>query len=123
MDASVPRKNEYDRIGGFLWVLGIGVVINVFISAYIALKAPTVGVVALALSLLLAWAFWSRKKIFPYTYVVVQIANTALFMNMLDPHDVGKDLVMPIVFAVYLFVGKRPRGTFTRPLNSRSMEQ
>lgn len=116
MDTVSTKGEQFNRIGGFLWFIAIGVVLNVVIALFIATKSADVGVPSLAMALFLAWSFWSRKKIFPYAYVVVQVVSIFLYASLVGGEQIGRDLAMPIVLAIYLFVGNRPRRTFTQPL-------
>ena len=113
---SVDEGKYYSSIGGWLWLPAIGTVLNVLVSIYAITIDVAVGVSMLLIYSLVAYLFWSRKRVFPYAYVLALIALTVVSAKVTAPQDVGRNLAVPIVFAICFFVTSRSRRTFVNPL-------
>lgn len=107
---------QYDVIGGWLWFPAWWTMSNFLVAGYIALYAPAVGGILLAMAIPNLYLFWTRKKIYRWFFVFHSIASLVVLLAAFGPQGVGVGSAWTLICLVYLLVSKRARGTFTQPL-------
>lgn len=112
-----------EKIGGWLWFPALWTITNPLIAIYTLKFSAAVGLGLLALSALNAYLFWTKSKIYPYYFFCQVLAITTLLIQVYDAVGTGRGLWVSVVTVIYLFVSKRCKRTFVKPLwRARSSE-
>jgi hypothetical protein len=116
MATEEKKPQQFDKIGGWLWFPAIWTVTNFPIAAYLIKVAPVFGGILMALAIVNAYLFWTRKRVYRWFFVVHSFAGIFVLAAALGPDGVGGGSVWALIFMVYLIFSKRARGTFIQPL-------
>lgn len=118
--AKVKKEiQQYDRIGGMLWLPALWTVTNILIAGYMMKYSPAVGGSLMALAIPNAYLFWSRKKIYRWFFPIQAFIALAVMLVGFGPQGIGNGSAWTLIFMFYLALSKRARGTFTQPLFKR----
>lgn len=120
MATQEKKPQKIDKIGGWLWFPAIWTVTNFVVAGGLITIAPVIGGTLMALAILNAYLFWTRKSIYRWFFIVKSFAGILLIAMALGGQGISGGTVLLLIFMVYLVFSKRARGTFTQPLFSKA---
>ena len=116
MPAEKKQLEQFDSIGGWLWLPAIWTVTNFLVAGYSITVIPIIGWILMGFAAVNAYLFWTRSFLYRWYFLLHGLVTLVLSAAIAGPRGVGGGSAWVIFFMFYLLFSKRARGTFTQPL-------
>ncbi len=127
----VPKKKNYQGLGGWLILVGLGLVLSavlqfVEIFNYDTWITTSIEMLSLSLSIYITYLFFSESRNFPKWYIGLLIfglaINTIVIVGgVINPEDIKeasqlfiRSIVSSMIWIPYMLVSKRVKATFIK---------